>query len=256
VRILLSNDDGIHAPGLAVLEEIARELTDDIWIVAPEMEQSGASHSLTFHNPLRLREVAPRKFAVHGTPGDCIVLGVKEVLGNQKPDLILSGVNRGQNLAEDVTYSGTVAAAMEGTLIGIPSIALSQVYDGRGNDPVSWDAARHFAPDIIRRLVAVGWGEDTLINVNFPALPVATVKGVRVAAQGRRHMGSLTVDARKDPRGNSYYWIGYRNMVGEREGDTDLSAIREGHIAVTPLHLDLTYAPMLGPLRRALAEKD
>ena len=155
LRILLTNDDGVHAPGLRVLEKIARQLSNDIWIVAPEVEQSGASHSLTLHEPLRLREVSRQKFAVSGTPTDCIVMAVNQVITDRKPTLLLSGVNRGANLGEDVTYSGTIAAAMEGTLLGIPSIAFSQVY--RGVHPIRWATAEHHAPSLIRRLLKAGW---------------------------------------------------------------------------------------------------
>jgi 5'-nucleotidase len=252
VRILVSNDDGIHAPGLEALTDIARALSDDVWVVAPETEQSGASHSLTLNNLLRIRQLEERKFAVQGTPSDCVILGVKHVLGGEMPDLVLSGVNRGQNMAEDVTYSGTIAAAMEGTLLGIPSIAMSQVYDYEGDGPIRWDVSRRFAPDIIRRLVARGWPADVLININFPPLPVASVKGARVVVQGRRHMGALKVETRQDPRGNDYFWIGFRRMVREREGDTDLKAVRDGYIAITPLHLDLTHVSTIDHLRQAL----
>lgn len=252
MRILVCNDDGIHAPGLEALTDIARALSDDVWIVAPETEQSGASHSLTLNNLLRIRQLEDRKFAVQGTPSDCIILGVKHVLGGEMPDLVLSGVNRGQNMAEDVTYSGTIAAAMEGTLLGIPSIAMSQVYDYEGDGPVRWDVSRHFAPDIVRRLVARGWPADVLININFPPLPVDRVRGAKVVVQGRRHMGALKVETRQDPRGNDYFWIGFRRMEREREGDTDLRAVREGYIAITPLHLDLTQVSTMDHLRQAL----
>ena len=252
MRILVSNDDGIHAPGLEALTDIARSLSDDVWVVAPETEQSGSSHSLTLNNPLRLRQIEERKFAVQGTPSDCIILGLKTVLGDVKPDLVLSGVNRGQNMAEDVTYSGTIAAAMEGTLLGIPSIALSQVYDFEGDGPIRWDVSRRFAPDLIRRLVAKGWPMDVLININFPPLPPEKIKGAKVVSQGRRHMGALKVDTRQDPRGNDYYWIGFRKRIGEREGDTDLKAVRDGYIAVTPLHLDLTQHSTIDHVRQAL----
>lgn len=252
MRILVSNDDGIHAPGLEALEDIARALSDDVWVVAPEAEQSGASHSLTLNNPLRIRQLEERKFAVQGTPSDCIILGLKHVLGDVKPDLVLSGVNRGQNMAEDVTYSGTIAAAMEGTLLGIPSIALSQAYDYLDDTPIRWEVSRQFAPDIIRSLLAEGWPADVLININFPHRAIADIKGPKVAIQGRRHMGSLRVDRRQDPRGNDYFWIGFRKQVGEREGPTDLQAVRDGYIAVTPLHLDLTHFDTLDHLRDAL----
>ena len=212
LRILLTNDDGVHAPGLRVLENIARQLSNDIWIVAPEVEQSGASHSLTLHEPLRLREVSRQKFAVSGTPTDCIVMAVNQVITDRKPTLLLSGVNRGANLGEDVTYSGTIAAAMEGTLLGIPSIAFSQVY--RGVHPIRWATAEHHAPSLIRRLLKAGWPKDVLININFPDVASDAVNGTEVSVQGQREAESIVIHEREDPRRTSYYWIGFRRVVG------------------------------------------
>src|SRR6201986_2367167 len=165
MRILVTNDDGIHAPGLAACEEIARALSDDVWIVAPETDQSGVSHSLSLNDPLRLREVDERHFAVKGTPTDCVIMGARHVLDGKDIDLVLSGVNRGRNVGEDVIYSGTVAGAMEGTVLGIPSIALSQAYKSRSGQPPHWDTSLRFAPDIIRRVLDQGLPSDVLINV-------------------------------------------------------------------------------------------
>ena len=171
MRILLTNDDGIHAPGLGVLEAIARKLSDDVVIVAPETDQSGVAHSLSLNNPLRLREISPRHFAVQGTPTDCVIMGVRRIMADAKPDLILSGVNRGQNVAEDVTYSGTIAATMEGTLIGIPSIALSQAYGGpEGHKSIRWDCAETHGPALIERVLKAGIAPGILVNINFPGL--------------------------------------------------------------------------------------
>src|SRR5258707_7123177 len=177
MRILLTNDDGIHAPGLEVLETIARTLSDDVWIVAPETDQSGVSHSLSLNDPLRLREVGPRHFAVKGTPTDCVIMGVRHVM-KEKPDLVLSGVNRGRNAAEDVSYSGTVAGAIEGTVLGIPSIALSQAFTSATRGDPHWATALKFGPDLIRRVLAVGMPRDVLININFPDCAPENVKGV------------------------------------------------------------------------------
>ena len=253
MRILVCNDDGIHAPGLAALEDVARELSDDVWTVAPETEQSGASHSLTFTEPLRLRQLEPRKFAVQGTPSDCIVLALEHVLKDKKPNLLLSGVNRGQNVAEDVTYSGTIAAAMEGTLLGIRAIALSQVY-GFDGGPVAWENARQYGPALIRQLLGFDWPAGVLMNINFPDGMPEAVKGTRVTVQGHRHAGELKVEAREDPRGAPYFWIAFRRGAGEVAPDTDLHAVRAGYISVTPLHLDLTHAGMMDGLRQALGE--
>lgn len=250
MRILLTNDDGIHAPGFAALERIARQLSDDLWFVAPAEEQSGAGHSLTLTQPIRVRTLDERRFAVAGTPTDSVMMGLGLLMGELRPDLILSGVNRGPNLAEDLTYSGTVSAAMEGTLAGIRSIALSQAMaDYRlGNE--NFAAAETTAPDIIRDLAATDWGKGVLININFPAL--ARPKGVRVTEQGFRDYGHIRIDARTDPRGFPYYWFGYGREVESPGRTTDLQAIRDGHVSVTPLHLDLTHHQSLATLRASL----
>ena len=185
MRILVTNDDGIHAEGLDVLERIARQLSDDVWVVAPETDQSGVAHSLSLSNPLRLRQISEKRFAVAGTPTDCVIMAVRSVMAEARPDLVLSGVNRGSNVAEDVTYSGTIAAAMEGTLLGIPSIAISQAYMPGNRDVIHWDCAEHHAPGIIRRLLEEGIPEDVLFNLNFPNVGPGEVKGVSVTVQGR-----------------------------------------------------------------------
>jgi 5'/3'-nucleotidase len=239
LRILISNDDGIHAPGLAVAEKIARTLSDDIWVVAPETEQSGASHSLTLSLPLRLRQAGPQRFAVFGTPTDCVMMAGIHILKDHLPDLVLSGVNRGFNVADDVTYSGTVAAAMEGAVLGIPSIAMSQAVNGR-DEQVMWNCAQKHGPAVIKRLVEIGWPEGVLLNVNFPPLPAGKVTRVAVTCQGMRDQSMLRVDERVDARGRTYFWVGFKRVFQDPERGTDLHAINEGQISVTPLHLDLT----------------
>lgn len=239
-RILITNDDGVNAHGLKVLEDIARTLSDDVWIVAPELEQSGASHGLTLSQPLRIRKIADQRFAVQGTPTDCVMLAVHDIMAEAKPTLVLSGVNRGANLAEDVTYSGTIAGAMEGVICGIPSIAFSQVV-GRGDNPEHFAAAAHFGPQILRDLLTCGWDRGVLINVNFPGLPPGEVKGVEVTRQGFRDESELIIDRRVDARGFPYYWFGLRRAYGDPGVGTDLQAVRDGFISVTPLHLDLTH---------------
>ncbi len=248
-RILVSNDDGIHSPGLKTLERIAATLSDDVWVVAPETEQSGASHSLTLTEPLRIRRLTKRRFAVRGTPTDCVMLAVHHIIEGGAPTLLLSGVNRGANLGEDVTYSGTIAAAMEGALLGIPSIALSQVYNFR-RGRVKWATAAHHAPGLLRRLLDLGWPHDVLININFPDLKPDAVNGVRITVQGRRDVADLIVDERIDARGYPYYWFGFRRAYGQPGADTDLGAIQDGCISVTPLHMDLTHFAT----RKALAD--
>ncbi len=240
MRILITNDDGIHAPGLAVAERIAHALCDDVWVVAPESEQSGASHSLTLAVPLRVRRIADRRFAVSGTPTDCVMMAVAELMQEARPTLVLSGVNRGSNLADDVTYSGTIAGAMEGCAIGIASIALSQTYGFEEGHDVPWACAETHGPSVIAKLVATGWPDDVLINVNFPDCAPDQVKGVEVTEQGKRDLQTARPDRRIDARGIPYYWIGFRRMRSNPPHGTDLSAVYDGRISVTPLHLNLT----------------
>lgn len=241
MRILLTNDDGINAAGLEVLERIARELSDDVWIVAPTEEQSGAGHSLTLTRPVRIRTHGERRFSVTGTPTDAVTMGLKKLLP-APPDLILSGVNRGANLAEDVTYSGTVSAAMEGALAGIRSIALSQVYSREGlGDEVPFGVASAWAEQVIRPLMDAPFTPGTLVNVNFPAIAPGAVKGIRVCRQGIRDYGRLKIIERTDPRGYRYYWFGLAPTVETPGHVTDLEVVADGYISVTPLFLDLTH---------------
>ena len=237
-RILLSNDDGINAPGLQALERIAAALSSDVWVVAPETEQSATSHSLTVRRPLRLRQLGERRHTVDGTPTDCVVVAIKKILSDKPPDLVLSGVNQGANLGEDVTYSGTVAAAMESTILGVPAIALSLVR--RGDHDHRWDTAEHHAPEVIRRLTSFAWSKDVLMNVNFPDVPRDDVTGIRVCRLGRRDVGTQVLDG-KDPAGRPFVWVGDFSSDDTSQPDTDLAAVRESAIAVTPLHLDLTH---------------
>jgi 5'-nucleotidase len=249
MRILLTNDDGVNATGLKVLERIARTFSDDVWIVAPTEEQSGTGHSLTLTRPVRLRELGERRFCVTGTPTDSVMMAIAHVMKDHRPDLILSGVNRGANLGEDVTYSGTVSAAMEGALAGIPSIALSQSYPREGmGDTVPFAAAEAWAVQVLRPLLASPMEPRTLVNINFPALPPERVQGVRVVQQGLRDYGRLRIVERTDPRGYQYFWFGLGPMVETPGHSTDLEAVADGYVAVTPLHLDLTHQPSLARL--------
>jgi 5'-nucleotidase len=242
MRILCTNDDGIHAPGLKAVEEIARALSDDVWIVAPELDQSGVSHSLSLNDPLRLREVGPRHFAVRGTPTDCVIMGARHILGDTKPDIVLSGVNRGRNVAEDVVYSGTIAGALEGTILGLPSFALSQEFSIATREAPLWDTALKFGPLILRKVIAAGIPKNTVINVNFPACAPDDVLGIRVTRQGKRNLGFLRVDERRDGRGNPYFWIGFERaaVLETPEEGTDLAALAARYVSVTPLRLDRT----------------
>jgi 5'-nucleotidase len=236
-RILISNDDGINAPGLKVLERIAHYISRDVWVVAPETEQSAAGHSLTIRRPLRVRQVSRRRYAVDGTPTDAVLLGLNHVLKGKKPDLVLSGVNRGANLGEDVTYSGTVAAAMEAVILGIPAMAFSQFLTP--DHPVRWATAEHWAPEIIRRATAVGWGRNVLINVNFPDVAHTAVTGIEVCRQGKRKIGDQ-LSERLDPRGEPYIWIGAQRAEDRSTPGTDIEAVCRGAVSVTPLCVDLT----------------
>jgi 5'-nucleotidase len=240
LRILLTNDDGVHAPGLKVLEEIARRFSDDIWIVAPSEEQSGAGHSLTLTRPLRVREHGERHYSVTGTPTDAVMMAVGHLMKDCKPDLILSGVNSGANLAEDVTYSGTVSAAMEGAISGIKSIALSQVYPRSGmGDAVPFATATAWGERVLRPLIAMPASPRMLFNINFPAIDPVAVKGIKVVRQGFHDVDRTDIIEGTDPRGFRYFWFGLGTSQSVPEG-TDLAAIADGYVTVTPLHYDLT----------------
>jgi 5'-nucleotidase len=245
MRILITNDDGIHAPGLKACEKIARALSDDVWIVAPETDQSGVSHSLSLNDPLRLREVGDRHFAVRGTPTDCVIMGIRHVM-KEKPDLVLSGVNRGRNAAEDVTYSGTVAGAMEGTTLGVPSFALSQAFGAATRTAPLWETSVQHAPDLIRRVLKLGIPKDVLVNINFPDCLPNDVEGIAICAQGKRDQELLRIEPRIDGRGNAYFWVAFeRQTAAEARPGTDMRALAEKKIAVTPLRLDLTDEPFM-----------
>lgn len=247
-RILCTNDDGINATGLEVLERIARSLSDDVWVVAPEQEQSGAGHSLTLRHPLRLRRAGENRFAVEGTPTDAVLMAVGAIMTDRRPDFVLSGVNRGGNLGEDVTYSGTVSAAMEGTLLGIPSVALSQMYPP--GERANWTVAETHAPDILRRLATVRWPANVLMNVNFPDIDVESVEGIQVVPTGRRKIGDH-IEKRVDPRGYPYYWLGPMRQEEPHAPDTDLGVVNSGGIAITPISLDLTHMATIATLKEA-----
>ncbi len=236
-------------------ETIARSLTDDVWVVAPETEQSGASHSLTLTLPLRLRQIGDKRFALAGTPTDCVMMGVAELMQDARPTLVLSGVNRGSNIADDVTYSGTIAGAMEGTVLGVPSIALSQAYGFEPGDEVRWRCAEAHGPRVVRALLDAGWPEETLINVNFPDCEPGAVLGTDVTEQGKRDLQTAAFDRRVDMRGNPYYWIGFRRVRSDPRPGTDLRAIYDRRISITPLHLNLTEHTVVTALREKLGSK-
>jgi 5'-nucleotidase len=251
MKILVTNDDGIHAPGLVALEKIARAISEDVWVVAPDEERSGAGHAITISNPIRYRKIDDRHFEVSGTPTDCVVMAVRKIMPAM-PDLVLSGVNRGSNIADDVTYSGTIAAAMEGTQLGIKSIAMSQITGMYGNGE-SFAVAEKFGVDIVRKLVAMNFGPGAFMNVNFPDCRVDEVAGIDITMQGKRDQNFLLVDERKDARGNPYFWIGFARERGNPPAGTDIAAVFNKRISITPLHMNLTQIDAMIALRDSFA---
>ena len=233
VIILVSSDDGIRATGLEALEGALAPL-GELWVVAPDREQSAASHSLTLHRPLRIEELGRRRYAVDGTPTDCVNLAINSILPT-RPDLVVSGINHGGNLGDDITYSGTVSAAMEGTLLSVPSIAVS-LMSGNGAD---FEVAAGFAGRLAQAVLAQGLPPDTLLNVNIPPLPAAAVRGYTITRQGKRRYADTIIE-NVDPRGKKYYWIGGDGMGFVPAEGTDFTAVEGGYVSVTPLHLDLT----------------
>lgn len=246
-RVLISNDDGIHSPGIKVLEKAVRDIAREVWVVAPETEQSATSHSLTLRRPLRIRNVSEGRYAVDGTPTDSVLLGVLKVMEGQRPDVVMSGVNRGGNMGEDVHYSGTVAAAMEGSLLGIPSIAFSQIYDDQRN--VHWSTSEHWVPEILKRLADFEFAPGSLLNVNIPDCRAADVTGIEVTRQGRRKLGG-DIQQGRDPRGDAYYWVGVQRDEQKFQEGSDLEACLRNAIAITPLTMDLTKGSDLERLKK------
>ncbi len=252
MRILLTNDDGIEAEGLACLERIARTLTDDVWVCAPQVEQSGKGRGVTLTEPLRVNRYGDKRFAVTGTPTDCVVLAVNDLMP-ERPDLVLSGVNRGHNVGEDCSYSGTVAGALQGMAFGIRSIALSQSLERFHDEVVArWETAEAFAPAIISRLLDQPWANGVVMNLNFPNRRPEEVTQVEVTTQGFRNVGEMHAIRRTDLRGRDYYWMGFRGSPQEHAEGTDLRAMDEGRISVTPLHIDLTHMSSVHDLKRVL----
>jgi 5'-nucleotidase len=251
MRIHLTNDDGIHAPGLEVLEAVAARLSDDVWVCAPAEENSGAGHSLTLNFPVRLRQFGPKRFAVTGTPTDAVNLALRKLFPDRKPDLLISGVNAGENLADDVTYSGTISAAMEGALAGIKAVAMSQAMRDAGH---GFSAAEGLAAKVLAPLIDAPLTRRAVINVNFPAVAAEAVKGIRVVRQGFHDYGRGSLVEGVDPRGRPYYWFGLEDVEHTLDRGTDLEAIGDGYVSVTPLQLDLTHHASIGALAEAYAE--
>ena len=251
MRILLTNDDGIHAPGLELLEAIAARLSDDVWVCAPAEENSGAGHSLTLNYPVRLRQFGEKRFAVAGTPTDAVNLALRKLFADRLPDLVISGINAGENLADDITYSGTISAAMEAALAGIRAVALSQAMRGAGH---GFAAAEGWAAKVLAPLIEAPTAKRTVINVNFPALPAESVKGIRVVRQGFHDYARGSLVEGVDPRGRPYYWFGLEDVEHTLDRGTDLEAVSDGYVSVTPLQLDLTHHASIGLLAEAYTE--
>jgi 5'-nucleotidase len=244
-RILISNDDSIHSEGIKVLEEIARSLSPHVWVVAPETQQSAAGHSLTIHSPLRIKEYDANHVSVFGTPTDSVLIGIQKVMNDFRPHLVLSGVNHGENTADDVTYSGTIAAAIEATLMGIPAIAFSQDFDEANGWKPDWSVARQYIPKVLTSFQGLSWENNVLMNVNIPAPKAGVTPQVRVIQQGHYTMEKQDMDNRIDPRGRPYFWIGAPPARDILDQTKDIGVLKAGHVTVTPLSLNLTHVPTL-----------
>ncbi|MEM9760343.1 MAG: 5'/3'-nucleotidase SurE [Pseudomonadota bacterium] len=244
-RVLIVNDDGIHAPGIQLLERVIREHCDDVWVVAPDEEKSGASHSISMHIPIRQRQLDPRHIAIKGSPTDCVLMALQQVMAGH-PTLVLAGINRGGNLADEIHYSGTIAAAMEAALMGIPAIALSQVFT-QGVD-VPWDTSERYAVPLIEQILQRGIDYGSFININFPPVNADAVSGVQLVGMGRRPPGAFKTEGRIDNRHVPYFWVHLDPDEGGDDEGTDLRAMAESAISVSPLQIDMTNRAMLEPL--------
>ncbi len=240
--ILVTNDDGVHAPGINALHEAMREL-GDAYVVAPDRERSAAGHSLTLHRPLKADEISDGIYSVNGTPTDCVTLGINKLLP-RKPDIVVSGINRGANLGDDITYSGTVAAAIEGTIFGVPSIALSLI----AGKHYHYGTATYFSRKIVAYVLKHSLPFDTLLNVNFPNIPRDQISGIKITRQGKR-MYENSIQELKNPWGEQYFWIGGGRTFWEHGDEADMEAVQENYISITPIHLDLTNHDALSFLR-------
>ena len=252
LRILVCNDDGLNAIGLKELEKIARSLTNDVWIVAPERDQSGTGHSLTIRSPLNIKTHGTRRFSVNGTPTDCIILAMNKIMKDHRPDFVLSGINRGVNLGEDVTYSGTIGAAMEATLFGVPSIALSQEYnDAEVID--DWGVSQKYGAKIIKKLLLSNWPNDVLINVNFPCVSSDQNVGVEITKEGRQKTGDEVIE-HCEPSQVPSFWIGKQKKSSSLIDGTDFAAIKNGNISITPISINLTHTSSIKKLKKIFIE--
>lgn len=246
-RILIVNDDGIEGPGLILLEKLVRAVCEDVWVIAPDEERSGASHSLSITVPVRIKEISHQRYAVKGTPTDCVLLAYYEIMKDKPPTLLLSGINRGANLGEDITYSGTTSAALEGVLLGMKSIALSQIFS-YGN-PTRWETSEKHAIPLLEKLLSLKWPHGIFYNINFPDAAPEHVSGIKITKQGRREPGSFIPEQRFDGRELPYYWIRLLYKEGDNHPDSDLAAAEINSISVTPLQPEMTNEELMLKLR-------
>jgi 5'-nucleotidase len=251
-RVLLTNDDGFGARGIEVLEEAALTVAREVWVVAPEHDQSGVSHSISLHNPLRVTQRAPRKFSVWGTPGDCVAIAVKELMKEHPPDFVFSGINAGSNLGVETMFSGTVGAAMAGLFLGFPSVAFSQVYTRP--HPIRWETTSVLAPTVLQALATMTWPANCCMNVNFPDVPPSATVPVTFTEQGPGWMEGLEFARRADPRGLDYYWLQIRRGSRFNPEGSEAAAVRQGSISITPLQFERTNSEALTMLRNSTAE--
>lgn len=245
-RVLLTNDDGIDAPGLKVLEEVALEIADEVWVVAPAHDQSGTSHSLSLHSPLRASPEGDKRFAITGTPADCVVMAARHLMP-EPPEMLLSGVNRGANIGVETVFSGTVGAAMTGMLLGIPSIALSQAFSDRANVP--WTVARRHAAEAILKFPSSQWSKQSCLNINFPDVAADKVGGIVLTSQGKGHLDNVKVVPGKDPRNLDYHWLSLQRSDEADLAGSEVEAIQQGKISITPLQFERTNISILNSLR-------
>jgi len=235
---MLTNYDGIDAPGMQVLEDIAGQIAREVWVVAPEHDQSGQSHAISLHHALRLSQRGERRFGITGTPGDCAAMGLCHIMKDAPPQLVLSGVNRGRNLGLETVFSGTVGGAMTAMMLGVPALALSQAF--LKPDAVPWDTARALGVETIRRLLAIGWGKSAVLNINFPPIPASQAGPMTLARQGEGAVAGMHVETRSDPRGMAYHWLNFKRGDLRQGPESDSSALHAGKIVITPLRYDRT----------------
>ena len=255
-RILIVNDDGIDAFGLGVLERVARQIGEEVWVVAPKSEQSGMACALSYSDPIRLLPKGENRFAVDGTPVDCVMVAVSHLMKDEPPHLILSGVNCGQNIGDGLIYSGTVGAALQGSISGIPSIALSQAFGIGGVEEMNWRTAEHFAPSLITKLYESGFSKNMAFNVNFPDRAIDGVEGIALTQQGSIEHPMLKTVPRKDLRNRTYYWMGFNPYISVPAKGSDRHAVSSGRISITPIQINLTHREIYHDLKARFGNFD